>query len=86
MADLGRLVDEDWVKPKHRNKLKRINVHAIRSNEIMSDISMGSKFDTSWRNLMRLRDMGRHAAELWLETHFDKIGVCSTISLHADHQ
>ena len=86
MADLTRLIDDDWIKPEHKNKFSRINVHAIRSSEIMSDTSTVSKFDTSWRSLTRLRDMGRLAAELWLETHFDKIGVCSTISLHADHQ
>ena len=85
MAELERLVDEDWIKPEHRNKLVRINVHAIRSDEVMSDISMVSKFDTSWRSLTRLRDAGRLAAELWLEAHFDKIGVRSTIEHHANH-
>lgn len=84
MAELGRLIDEDWIMPEHRNKLARINVHAIRSGEIMSDISTASKFDTSWRNLTRLRDMGRLAAELWLETNFEQIGVCSTIALDSE--
>jgi len=85
LASLAQSIDDNWIKPEYRNKLVRFNVHAIRSDEIMSDFSAASKFDTSWRCLSRLRDLGRHAAELWLETHFEKIGVCSTIEFHDAH-
>jgi NTE family protein len=85
LANLAQSIDENWIKPEYRSKLSRINVHAIRWDEIMSDFSATSTFDTSWRCLSRLRDMGRLAAELWLETHFEKIGVCSTIDLHDHH-
>lgn len=85
LAALARFIDNDWIKPEHRGKLPQVRIHAIRSDEIMSDLSVSSKFDTSWRFLAKLRDMGRQAAELWLEINFDKIGRESTIALPAFH-
>jgi NTE family protein len=85
IAAVTQMIDDDWIKPEHRAKLLPIHVHAIHSGATMSDMSLASKFDTSWRALTKLRDKGRQAAELWLETNFDKIGVRSTIDLHANH-
>jgi NTE family protein len=52
-----------------------IRVHTICSNDVISDQFISSKFDTSWRFLTRLRDAGRLATELWLETNLDKHGI-----------
>jgi NTE family protein len=79
LAQMTQLIDDDWIRPEHKNKLMRIHVHAVRSDETVSDLTMVSKYETGWRFLTRLRDAGRLAAELWLETHFDKIGLRSTI-------
>jgi NTE family protein len=62
----------------------QLRVHAIHSGATLSDATLASKCDTSWTTLTKLRDAGRLAAELWLETHFDRIGVASTIDLDAN--
>lgn len=85
LAAITQLIDDDWIKLEHKNKLSRVHVHAIRSDEIVSDLTIASTFETGWKFLTQLRDAGRLAAELWLDTHFDKIGVRSTIDLHANH-
>jgi NTE family protein len=73
------LIDESWIKPEHRHRLSPARFHAISADDVMSDVSAESKFDMSGRALRRLRDMGRHAADLWLETHFESVGQRSTI-------
>ncbi len=44
-----------------------VRAHAVSSDDVTSDISLESRFDMSWHTLRRLRDLGREAAELWLE-------------------
>jgi len=85
LAAITQLVDDDWIRLEHKNKLRRVHVHAIRSDEIVSDLTIASSFETGWKSLTRLRDAGRLATELWLEAHFDKISVRSTIDLYANH-
>ncbi|MEI9887097.1 MAG: patatin-like phospholipase family protein [Rhizomicrobium sp.] len=85
LAAVTQLIDDDWIRPEHRNKLARVHIHAIRSDEVLSDLSLSSKFDSSWRFLTRLRDRGRLAAELWLDAHFDRIGLRSTIDFTSNH-
>lgn len=45
-----------------------VRAHAISSDDVTSDLSLESRFDMSWHTLRRLRDLGREATELWLET------------------
>jgi NTE family protein len=46
---------------------------------------METKFDTSWSFLTDLKDRGRRAAEAWLRTGFDDIGVRSSADLRRDY-
>lgn len=85
LADAAKLLNNDWIKPEHKHQMSPVHLHAIRSDEVMSDLTLTAKFDNSRRFVTRLRDMGCHAAELWLETHFDAIGVRSTIELSQRH-
>jgi NTE family protein len=84
LAAVTQLIDDDWIRPEHKNKLARIHVHAIPTAATLSGAGLAAKCDTSWRTLTSLRDAGRLAAELWLETHFDRIGIASTIDLNGD--
>ncbi|WP_284180276.1 patatin-like phospholipase family protein [Rhabdaerophilum sp. SD176] len=85
IAFATKLIDEDWIRPEHQHKLKRLFLHAIRSDEIMREFSVASKFDTSWSFLTQLRDMGRQLAGQWLDQHFDDIGQRSTVDLQRDY-
>ncbi len=71
-------IDDEWIKPEYRDRISSIRLHAISSTDFLSDLTLASRFDTSWKFVTRLRDMGRLAGELWLDANFDRIGICST--------
>jgi NTE family protein len=82
---VGRLLDEEWLKDEYRDRLKRILVHSIRSDQALEDLSVASKFDLSWHFLQDLRDRGRGEAKNWLERHFDRLGETSTVNLKSEY-
>ena len=49
----------------------------------MSQLSVASKLETDWDFLTGLRDAGRERAAQWLDAHFDRLGVESTVDLEA---
>jgi NTE family protein len=85
IAFVSKLIDDDWLKPEARDKLSRVHIHAIRSDDVMSAFSVASKYDTDWDFLIRLRDLGREATSLWLDSHFDDVGVRSSIDVREDY-
>jgi NTE family protein len=85
IAFVSKLIDEDWLKPEARDRLSRVHVHAIRSDDVMSSFSVSSKFNTDWDFLTHLKDLGREAAALWLAAHFDDIGQKSSIDLREEY-
>ncbi|MEM6651819.1 MAG: patatin-like phospholipase family protein, partial [Pseudomonadota bacterium] len=40
--------------------------HALRGGQVLSYLSLQTKYDTSWTFLTDLRDKGRAEAERWL--------------------
>ena len=60
---------------------RRMNVHIVEDCEEMGKLSASSKLNTDWAFLGHLRDIGRAAAEQWINDHFDSIGERSTIDL-----
>lgn len=85
IAFVSKLIDDDWVKPEMKGRLSRVLMHAIRSDDVMSAFSVSSKFDTDWDFLTRLRDLGRQATDLWLETHFDDVNTRSTVDVAGEY-
>jgi NTE family protein len=85
IAFVTKLIDDDWIKPEYKQDLRRIHVHSIRSDDVMSDLSVASKFETDWRFLTKLRDMGREAASMWLNACFARVGHESTIDIRTDY-
>jgi NTE family protein len=85
IAFVSKLIDDDWLKPEFKQRLKQVLIHAVRADDVMSEFSVASKFDTSWSFLTRLRDLGREAAQLWLATHFNDIGVRSSVDIRAEY-
>jgi NTE family protein len=49
----------------------------------MTKLSVASKLDADWEFLTRLREIGRDRAGQWLDAHFDRLGVESTVDLQA---
>lgn len=82
---VAKLIDEDWLKDEYRDRVRKILVHSIRSDDALADLSVASKFDLNWGFLTELRDRGRDEAQAWLDRHFDALGERSTIDLKNDY-
>ncbi|VVE66289.1 alpha/beta hydrolase [Pandoraea captiosa] len=80
-----KLIDEGWLKPEFRDRLKYPLIHSIRADKELYDLSSSTKFVTDWHFLTTLRDRGRDAAARWLSAHFDDVGVRSTVDLKRDY-
>ncbi len=84
IAFVQRLLDENWLTRTIRSRYRRILVHAIRADRTLADLSVESKFDTSWEFLTDLRDRGREAAAQFLEAHFSDLGRKSTVDVREE--
>jgi len=57
-----------------------MRIHRIAS-DAMVDLGYSSKLNAEWDFLIMLRDEGRHAAEVFLSTHWDDLGKRSSLDL-----
>jgi NTE family protein len=56
-------------------------MHAIGAEEEFRGLKVGSHRDASWGFLREMRDLGRGAADRWLEADLTSVGVRSTMDL-----
>jgi NTE family protein len=69
-----------------RNKLKddchyrTIRTHMIGNEDIMSALGRTSKMNADWEFLKYLKELGRQAAEDWIEKEYPKVGDKSSYS------
>ena len=75
IAFIQKLLDDGMLKHTATKTYRRLNIHAIRGGQVLSDLSMQTKYDTSWTFLTDLRDKGRAAATEWLATSADHLGT-----------
>ncbi len=78
IAFVTKLIDQGALDAKD---YKRLNVHMIEAEDEMSRLGVDSKLNTSRNFLSGLRDIGRRAADDWLDAHFDDIGERSSIDI-----
>ena len=60
---------------------KRILIHLIEAEDVISKLAASSKMNAEWRFLTYLFSVGRERADKWLTDNFDSIGSKSTIDL-----
>lgn len=77
---VNRLIDEGKLEG---GDYRRNRVHRIDASEELTALGAGSKFNTSWAFFTQLRDVGRVAADHFLDAHYDDVGVKSTLDLRA---
>jgi NTE family protein len=77
-----KLIDDD---PQAMKSLKRVLVHAIAADAIMSELGAASKLNGDWEFLTYLRDQGRDHADTWLAANFDRLGRESSIDIRKDY-
>jgi NTE family protein len=80
IAYLNRLIDDGKIAGR-----KRMLIHLIEAEELIRAFSWSSRLNGDWNFLVRLHDMGRECADLWLKANFDRIGVDSTVDLEAKY-
>ncbi|MBW3096993.1 patatin-like phospholipase family protein [Pseudohoeflea coraliihabitans] len=78
---VSRMIEEGWLKDSHKDRLRNVLVHSVGADDVLSDLSVATKFDVSWNFLTDLRDRGRQAADDWLSENREAIGVRSTADL-----
>ena len=66
---------------KLERRLRRLNMHLIDAQELMSELSVLSKLNTQAAFIGALHDEGRRRADAWLERNFRHICVRSTFTL-----
>jgi NTE family protein len=84
VAFVNKLKSQEWLKDEYSDKLKHIFVHAIRADEVLIDHGITSKFDTSWKFLLHLKNLGKIEAKNWLKQNFSKLGKESTVDLYKE--
>ena len=67
-----------------RDDYRDIRMHRIDADEALKDLSASSKVNAEPDFLVYLRDLGRAAAEDWLEENFDAIGKGPTLDLSGE--
>jgi hypothetical protein len=60
-------------------------IHAIAADDVMQGLNSASKLNADWDFLVHLRDIGRERAQVWIENHFDDLGVESTIDIRGTY-
>lgn len=81
IAFATKLLDEDWLKPEYRDRLRSIRIHSLRSDLAIVDLSVSSKFSVDWQFLSMLKERGRKIADEWIDANFDKVGRESSIDI-----
>ena len=66
IAFVQRLIDDGMLKEPMMKKYRRLNIHAIRGGQDLLCYGLSSKYDTRWRLLTELRELGRSEADRWL--------------------
>ena len=85
IAFVRKLIDEGMMTETAKGKYRRLNIHAMFGGRDLIDLEFYSKYDSSWRFLTKLRDMGRSAAESWLGECAEHVGTgTSSVDLRRD--
>lgn len=74
LIEEGKLSADDYM---------HVRLHRIASDALMP-LSASSKVNAEWDFLTYLYRIGYDAANRWLDTHFEFIGVCDTLDLDAE--
>ncbi len=75
---VARLIDDGKLD---KDDYKQVLLHRIDGGEEMLALSASSKLNTEWAFLLHLRDIGRAAAQSWLDANIGKIGKDSSVDI-----
>ncbi|WP_425405825.1 patatin-like phospholipase family protein [Hwanghaeella sp.] len=76
------LEDEALDSQAYRNPL----VHIIECHENLKNLGASSKLNAEWSFLRHLFEIGRGAADEWIDRNYSRLGVASTVDIRAMFQ
>lgn len=83
IAFVQDLIEKGRLTPDARENYRNVLLHAIEADNWLSDLALGSKFNTEWTFLNDLKSRGRAAADEWLNACFADVGSRSSVDLQA---
>ncbi len=75
---VSHLIDAGQLDPA---SYKKVNIHLIEAEAEMNELGASTKLNADPEFLEYLRQVGRDAADRWLQRNFDMIGTDSTVDL-----
>lgn len=75
---VSRLIEEGKLDP---NEYAHVRLHRIASEEALLAHDSSSKLNAEWDFLLKLKEIGREAAEKWLKTCFPHVGEKATVDI-----
>ncbi|QCI64500.1 patatin-like phospholipase family protein [Phreatobacter stygius] len=82
---VSRLVAEGKLPHGRRpGQYRHVKMHRIALGDAIEGLTASSKTTTDYDFFLQLRDAGRLAAKHFLDTHYDDLGVRSTLDLKAE--
>lgn len=75
IAFVQKLLDDGMLTESATEQYRRLTIHAVRGGQVLRDLSLQTKYDTSWTFLTGLRDKGRAEAETWLNSCAHHLGT-----------
>ncbi len=63
--------------------LKHVLIHGISDDKLMTSLGVASKLNADWEFITHLRDVGRAQADTWLNDNLSRLGLKSTVDIHA---
>lgn len=79
IAFVTKLIDQGWIKDEYIDQLKKIYVHCLRADYALLEYPLSSVYIPAWDFLVKLRNLGRDSASIWLDKHYQSIGKESTV-------
>jgi NTE family protein len=76
---VARLIAEGRLKGTN---YKSIRLHVIEAQEELNKFGAASRMRSDYDFFVQLRDIGRVAAQKFLDAHYDAVGVRGTLDLH----
>ena len=68
-----------------RGRLKRLLIHSISADAVMTKLGVSTKLNADWDFLTHLHAAGRRYAHAWIEECFDRLGAESTVDIRAQY-
>jgi NTE family protein len=84
IAFVQKLVEEGWLKPDFRGKLKNVLIHSVRADKVLRDLSVPSKFSLDWKFLQELHARGVATGKAWLAENYTHLGRRSSTDLRKE--